>query len=60
MLKLLQTAVLILQEMSSLKDKLVTTVSKADPVCTRKITIVGTGQVGMACAFNILINVCIN
>lgn len=43
--------------MASVKEQLLTTVT--EPVATgkNKITIVGVGQVGMACAFSILSHV---
>lgn len=46
-----------LQKMATLKDQLLTTVAERVPIGRNKITIVGVGQVGMACAFSILTNV---
>lgn len=43
--------------MATLKDQLLTTVAERVPIGRNKITIVGVGQVGMACAFSILTNV---
>lgn len=43
--------------MAPLKEKLLSTVIEPIPVGRNKITIVGVGQVGMACAFSILTNV---
>lgn len=47
----------VFRKMTSLKDKLLCTV--VEPVCSgrSKITVVGVGQVGMACAFSVLANV---
>ncbi|KAF7988406.1 hypothetical protein HCN44_000979 [Aphidius gifuensis] len=42
--------------MSTLKEKLLKTVTKPVETGKNKITIVGVGQVGMACAFSILTN----
>lgn len=46
-----------LQKMATLKDQLLTTVTERVSNGRNKITIVGVGQVGMACAFSILTNV---
>lgn len=43
--------------MTSLKDKLLSTVIEPISTGRNKITVVGVGQVGMACAFSILTNV---
>lgn len=43
--------------MSSLKDKLLSVVTEPVPNGKNKVTVVGVGQVGMACAFSILTNV---
>ncbi|XP_031827848.1 L-lactate dehydrogenase isoform X1 [Nomia melanderi] len=45
-----------LKIMAPLKEKLLSTVIEPVPVGRNKITIVGVGQVGMACAFSILTN----
>lgn len=45
------------QIMSSVRDKLLTEVTPPVATSRNKITIVGVGQVGMACAFSILTNV---
>lgn len=46
-----------LQKMATLKDQLLTTVTEPVSTGRNKITVVGVGQVGMACAFSILTNV---
>lgn len=43
--------------MSSLKEALLTAVSPPVSVSGNKVTVVGVGQVGMACAFSILTQV---
>jgi len=43
--------------MATLKEQLLTTVTEPIPTGRNKITVVGVGQVGMACAFSILTNV---
>ncbi|XP_076623753.1 L-lactate dehydrogenase isoform X1 [Colletes latitarsis] len=45
-----------LRKMTSLKDKLLSTVIEPISIDRNKISIVGVGQVGMACAFSILTN----
>ncbi|RLU26756.1 hypothetical protein DMN91_000553 [Ooceraea biroi] len=40
--------------MATLKDQLLSTLTESEPVGRNKITVVGVGQVGMACAFSIL------
>lgn len=42
--------------MATLKNQLLTTVTESQPIGRNKITVVGVGQVGMACAFSILSN----
>ncbi|XP_033340752.2 L-lactate dehydrogenase isoform X2 [Megalopta genalis] len=42
--------------MTSIKDQLLSTVTEPVPIGRNKVTIVGVGQVGMACAFSILTN----
>lgn len=42
------------KEMASIKDQLLNTVSEPETTGRNKITVVGVGQVGMACAFSIL------
>ncbi|XP_076286527.1 L-lactate dehydrogenase isoform X2 [Lasioglossum baleicum] len=42
--------------MTALKDQLLSTVTEPVPAGRNKISIVGVGQVGMACAFSILTN----
>lgn len=43
--------------MSALKESLLTSVSPPVAVSGNKVTVVGVGQVGMACAFSILTQV---
>lgn len=43
--------------MTSLKEKLLSVISEPESTGKNKITIVGVGQVGMACAFSILTKV---
>lgn len=43
--------------MGSVKDELLSTVAEPVEAGRNKITVVGVGQVGMACAFSILTNV---
>lgn len=43
--------------MASLKNKLLNTVKEPISTGRNKVTVVGVGQVGMACAFSILTNV---
>lgn len=40
--------------MATLKDKLFTSIAAGSTVPNNKITVVGVGQVGMACAISIL------
>ncbi|EZA51478.1 L-lactate dehydrogenase [Ooceraea biroi] len=42
------------KKMATLKDQLLSTLTESEPVGRNKITVVGVGQVGMACAFSIL------
>ncbi|KYQ59233.1 L-lactate dehydrogenase [Trachymyrmex zeteki] len=44
------------KKMTTLKDQLLTTVTESVSTGKNKITVVGVGQVGMACAFSILTN----
>lgn len=46
-------------KMSTLKEKLLSVVTQPVTTGKNKITVVGVGQVGMACAFSILTNVII-
>ena len=43
--------------MASVKEQLLSTVTEPAVTGHNKITVVGVGQVGMACAFSILTNV---
>lgn len=43
--------------MSTLKEKLMSVVTPPVSTGRNKVTVVGVGQVGMACAFSILTNV---
>lgn len=43
--------------MAEIKEKLFSEVAEGDPTSTNKVTVVGIGQVGMACAFSILTQV---
>lgn len=45
--------------MASIKELLFSEVAENDAQSTNKVTVVGIGQVGMACAFSILTQVCI-
>lgn len=47
----------ILQKMATIKDQLLSTVTEPVSAGRNKITVVGVGQVGMACAFSILTDV---
>lgn len=47
----------IYSAMGSVKDELLSTVAQPVEAGRNKITVVGVGQVGMACAFTILTNV---
>lgn len=51
------TAAVILERMSATREALVAEVSPPVEVSGNKVTIVGVGQVGMACAFSILTQV---
>lgn len=44
-------------KMSTVKEKLIENLIEEDKISQRKITIVGTGAVGMACAICILLKV---
>lgn len=43
--------------MSTIKEQLIENLIEEDQISERKITIVGTGAVGMACAISILLKV---
>lgn len=45
-------------KMISLKESLMSEVSQPVSTSVNKVTIVGVGQVGMACAFSLLTQVC--
>jgi L-lactate dehydrogenase len=44
--------------MASLKEQLLSDVAESVASSANKVTVVGVGQVGMACAFSILTQVC--
>lgn len=44
--------------MATLKEKLIASVAEEAAIPNNKITVVGVGQVGMACAISILGKVC--
>lgn len=44
--------------MASIKEQLFSEVAEGDAHSNNKVTVVGIGQVGMACAFSILTQVC--
>lgn len=44
--------------MAAIVDKLMTQIAEPSKSSGNKITVVGVGQVGMACAFSILTQVC--
>lgn len=46
--------------MASIKEQLLSEVAESDACSTNKVTVVGIGQVGMACAFSILTQVFIS
>lgn len=43
--------------MSTIKESLMYEVCEAVTACVNKVTVVGVGQVGMACAFSLLTQV---
>lgn len=43
--------------MATIKEQLFSEVAESDPSYVNKVTVVGIGQVGMACAFSILTQV---
>lgn len=51
------TVGVFLEKMSATRDALVAEVSPPVEVSGNKVTVVGVGQVGMACAFSILTQV---
>lgn len=46
--------------MASIKEALMYEVAEPASTSVNKVTIVGVGQVGMACAFSVLTQVCIH
>lgn len=50
--------VFLLQTMASIKEQLLSDFNDTVVSTANKVTVVGVGQVGMACAFSILTQVC--